>query len=112
WLNDSALPADKHNLTELIARLRGLAPTDGAADMLECFQEAIHAEPAGPDTPKCVTLVTDGQAHGWRSDEPGGWSSLRSLAQKASPPAFTSVIVAGQSTRPVANLAIEKVAAA
>lgn len=112
WLRDSPLPASQTNGRELIARLQELAPNGGAADMLESVQEAIKAEPAGKDMPKFVMVVTDGQARSWRTDAVGAWSAIQALTKKASPPVFTSVIVAEKNSDTVANLAVEKVSAA
>jgi len=111
WLNDSPLSAGPTKVRELVARLRELTPNLGAADMLECVQEAIKAEPAGKDMPRFVTVVTDGQARSWRTDASGSWSAIQAFAKKASPPVFTSVIVTEKKTDAVASLAVEKVSA-
>jgi hypothetical protein len=111
WLNDAPVPADGAGVRALMARLRGRSPNEGAADMIECLQEAIKAHPAG-EMARFVTLVTDGQARSWRTDAAGAWSSIQTLAKKASPPVFTSVILAGDDAGPARNLAVEKLAAA
>ncbi len=112
WLSDAPLAADSTNRRELIARLRELTPNAGAADMLESVQEAIKAEPAGRAMPKFITVVTDRQAHSWRTDATGAWSAVQAYAKKASPPVFASVILPEQNSDPVANLTVEKVSAA
>src|SRR5882724_4592379 len=107
WFTAGPIAADAPHVRSLLARLRELRPNDGAADMLECLQRAIVAEPAGKDFARFVTAVTDGQAHGWRAETPGAWSSIQGLARKSSPPVLTRVVLAG-APNPIVNLAIEK----
>jgi hypothetical protein len=111
WLNDSPVSADASHARTLLSRLEEAGPNQGTADMLECVQRAIKAAPAGRDLTRFVTVVTDGQAHGWRADAPGAWTALQTLAKKATPPVQVRVVLAGGGTSPVANLAIEKVTA-
>lgn len=71
WLGDTPVAGGSGSLRELEARLRQLKPNDGTAGMMECVQTAMQAEPAGKDVSRLITVVTDGQAHGWRAETPG-----------------------------------------
>ena len=110
WLSDSPVSADPAHIRDLLAQVEAAGPNPGTADMWECVQRALKAASASRDLARFITVVTDGQAYGWRSDAPGAWSSLQALARKASPPIQVRVVVAGGGSGLV-NLAIEKVSA-
>jgi hypothetical protein len=112
WMNDTPVAGGSGGLRALAARLRRLKPNDGAAGMLECVQAALQAEPVGKDSSRFVTIVTDGQAHGWRAETPGVWESIQALAKKSPVPAVVRVVVPEGVSGPAANLAVEKVTAA
>jgi hypothetical protein len=112
WMDDSPVAGGSSGLRGLAARLRQLKPNDGAAGMLECAQAALQAEPAGKDLARFITVVTDGQAHGWRAETPGVWASIQTLAKKAALPAVVRVVVPEGVSGPAANLAVERVTAA
>ena len=112
WLADSPVAGGSSNLRELEARVRQLKPNDGAADIMQCVQSAMQAEPAGKDVSRFITVVTDGQAHGWRAETPGVWSAIRALAKKAPLPVVTRIFVPEGVSAPVDNLAVEKITAA
>jgi hypothetical protein len=112
WLADTPVAGGSGGLHELAARLRQLKPNDGAAGMLECVQAALQAQPAGRNVSRFITVVTDGQAHGWRAETPGVWASIQALAKKAPLPVVTRVVVPEGASGPAANLAVEKVTAA
>jgi hypothetical protein len=110
WFTDTTLAADSGNIRELIHRLRDLEPTEAAADMPECLQEAIKAEPAGKQMPRSVVVISDTQARSWRADAAGSWAALHTLATKAVPPVFVSSILVGNES--AANICVEKISAA
>jgi hypothetical protein len=112
WLGDTPVAGGSGSLRELAARVRQLKPNDGAADILECVQTAIQAEPAGKDVSRFITVVTDGQAHGWRAETPGVWAAIQALAKKSSLPVVTRVVIPDGVSAPAANLAVEKITAA
>ena|SRR5579872_406869 len=111
WLNDTPLSADNGGKHTLIALLHQASTKDGGADMPGCLEEAIKADSSGRNMPRSITVVTDGQAYGWRANSPGAWASIHALAEKTSPPVSLAVIIAGAGSGPVANLAIEKLTA-
>jgi hypothetical protein len=112
WLGDTPVAGGSGSLRELAGRLRQLKPNDGAADILECVQAALQAEPAGKGISRFITVVTDGQAHGWRAETPGVWTAIRALAKKSPWPVVTRVVVPEGVSGPVANVAVEKMTAA
>jgi len=107
WLATGSIAADPTHVRSLLNRLGELRPNNGTADMLDCVQRAILAAPAGKDFSRFVTVVTDGQAHGWRAETPGEWAAIQRLATKATPPVSTRVVLA-DAPASVSNLAIEK----
>jgi hypothetical protein len=111
WLNDTPVSADDGGKRTLMALLRQVTLKDGGADMPECLEEAIKADSSGGNMPRSITVVTDDQAYGWRANSTGTWSSIHALAVKALPPVSLAVVMAGAGSGPVANLAIEKLAA-
>src|SRR6185295_6793686 len=86
WLNDSPVSADAAHVRKLLAQLETAGPNSGAADMLEAVQRALKAPPSGRDVSRFITVLTDGQAHGWHADAPGAWASLARLTQKSKQP--------------------------
>ena len=112
WLTDSPQAADAGNQAALISRLRQLAPNQGAADMPKALQTAIKGEPAGKEATRFITIIADGQAHGWRADATAEWAAIYALAQRARPPVVLRAVLAGADSRPVSNLAVEKLTAA
>ena len=112
WMEDSPVAGGSGRLRDLTSRLHQLKPNEGSAGMLECVQTALQAGPAGKNLSRFVTIVTDGQCHGWRAETPGVWSSIRALAQKSPLPAVIRVVVPDGLSGPAANLAVEKITAA
>ena len=113
WLGDTPVAGGSGSLRALAARLRELKPNDGAADMLECVQAALQAEPAGKDVSRFITVVTDGQAHGWRAETPGVWDGHSARWPKKRRCRWSlRVVVPEGVSGPVANLAVEKMTAA
>jgi len=111
WLTDSPQPADPATQDALISRLRQLAPNQGAADIPKAVQAAIKGQPAGKEATRFVTLITDGQAHGWRADASAEWASIFALSQRARPPVLLRAVLAGEAG-PASNLAVTKLTAA
>jgi hypothetical protein len=111
WLGDTPVAGGSGALHELAARVRRLKPNDGAADLLECAQTAMRAEPAGKNVSRFITVVTDGQAHGWRAETPGVWTAIRALAKKSPEPVVMRVVVPEGVSGPLVNLAVEKMTA-
>ena len=112
WLTDSPQAADAGSQEALISRLRQLAPNQGAADMPKALQAAIKGEPAGKEATRFVTVITDGQAHGWRADATAEWAAIFALSQRARPPVVLRAVLAAADSGPVSNLAVEKLTAA
>ncbi len=112
WLGDTPVSGGSSSLHELAGRLRQVKPNEGSADILACVQTAMQAEPAGKNVSRFITVVTDGQAHGWRAETPGVWSAIHALAKKAPLPVVMRVVVPEGVSGPVENLAVEKMTAA
>lgn len=112
WLNDAPAAGASGALRELEGRLDESKPNDGSADMMQCAQAALQAHAAGKDVSRLITILTDGQAHGWRAETPGSWTAIRALADKAPFPVVLRVLVPEGVSKPSANLAVEKIAAA
>ena len=64
WLTDSAQAADAGSQDALISRLRQLTPSEGAADIPKAIQAAIKGQPAGKETARFITVISDGRAYG------------------------------------------------
>ena len=111
WLTDSAQAADAGSREALISRLRQLTPNQGAADMPKALQAAIKVEPASKEAARFVTLISDGQAHGWRADATAEWASIFALSQHARPPVILRAVLEPGDSSPVSNLAVEKMSA-
>jgi hypothetical protein len=112
WLTDMPLTADGGNKKTLISRLRQLTPNEGSADLLKCAQEAVKAGAGGRDVSRIVTVITDGQAYGWRPKTPELWSPVQTLAKKSPFPVVMNVIVPEGATNPAVNLTVESLSAA
>jgi hypothetical protein len=112
WLTDSPQAADPAGQEALISRLRQLSPNQGAADIPKALQTAIKGQPAGQEVTRFVTLITDGQAHGWRADAAAEWASIFTLSQRARPPVLLRAVLAAADSGPASNLAVAKLAAA
>ncbi len=111
WLADSAVAADGANRRSVLGQLKALKPVDGSMDMYRTLQEAVKAEPAGKDMARYVTVITDGQAYGWRANAPSIWASLQTLIKKSPFPVIANVVVADGAQAPSANLAVEGITA-
>jgi hypothetical protein len=109
WLGDAPVAGGSSSLRELAARMRQVKPNDGAAGIMEGVESALQAEPAGKDVSRYITIVTDGQAHGWRAESPGAWATIHTLAKKSRSPVIIRVIVPDGVSAPSANLAVEKI---
>ena len=109
WLGDAPVAGGGSAARALAARLRDTKPSDGSADIMSCVQSAVQAEPAGRNAARFVTVVTDGQAHGWRAETPGVWSAVQSLAKKSRWPVVTRIVVPEGVSGPAANLTVEKI---
>ena len=112
WLTDTPQAADAGNQEALISRLRQLAPNQGAADLPKALQAAIKGEPASKEATRFITVIADGQAHGWRAEATAEWAAIFSLSQRARPPVVLRAVLASADSRPVSNLAVEKLTAA
>jgi hypothetical protein len=110
WFTSSAISAEPSRMGSLIAQLQELRPNDGATDMLEVFQRALTAQPAGKDLTRFLTIVTDAQTYDWHADAPGQWVSTKTLASKLSPPVFTRIISV-DAPAAIRNLSIQKLSA-
>jgi hypothetical protein len=111
WFGDAPAAGGSGTARELQARLHGVKPNEGAAALMECMETALRAEPAGKDVSRFITIITDGQAHGWRAETPGAWSALRALAKKSRWPVSLRVVVPDGVSGPAQNLAVEKITA-
>jgi hypothetical protein len=112
WLTDSAVAGGSGAARELSGRLRDLKPNEGAAGMMDCVQSALRTEPAGKNVSRFVTLITDGQAHGWHAEAPGAWAAIQNLAKKSKFPVVLRVVVPDGVSADSANLAVEKITSA
>jgi hypothetical protein len=112
WLTDSPQAADAGSQDALISRLRQLTPSEGAADIPKAIQAAIKGQPAGKETARFITVISDGRAYGWRADAAAEWASISALAQRARPPAVLRAVLVAGDAGPVSNLAVEKLTAA
>lgn len=110
WLTEGAVPGDAATLRGILARLRALKPQEGAADFYECVQEAMKVKSVG-GLARLVVIVTDGQAYGWRANNPEAWKAIQALGKRTVPETTVSVIAAGLNAGPAANLALEKMGA-
>src|SRR5579863_1290899 len=109
WLTDSPVAGDSGNQRSLLAQLRALKPVEGSLDMYRTLQEAVKAEPAGKDMARFVTVITDGQAYGWRANSSAIWSALQNLIKKSPFPVVANVIIPDGAFSPAANLAVENI---
>ena len=112
WLTDTAQAADAGTQEGLISRLRQLAPNPGAADMPKALQAAMKGEPASKEATRFITIITDGQACGWRAEDTAEWAALRLLSRRPQPPILLRAILPEADAGPASNLAVEKLTAA
>lgn len=111
WLAETPAAAGSGALHEMVDRLHQIKPNDGSADMLACVQAALQADPAGKDVSRFITIVTDGQAHGWRAETPNVWTAIGTMIKKSPLPPVLHVIVPQGLAGEVNNLAVEKITA-
>ncbi len=111
WLTDTAVAGDGVSQRPLLAQLRQLKPVDGSMDMYRALQEAVKAEPAGKDMARFITVITDGQAYGWRANAPAIWTALQNLVKKSLFPVIANVVIPEGADTPAANLAVENITA-
>lgn len=64
--------------------LRALPPPTSAANLPEAFAHAIKLLSHGTHGRREIVLLTDGQAHGWFSDDAGLWLRVDDLAKQSS----------------------------
>jgi hypothetical protein len=112
WLSDTPVSADGANQRSLVAQLQELKPGDGSMDMYRTLQEAVKAEAAGKDMARFITVITDGQAYGWRANAASIWTSLDTLIKKSAFPVVANIIIPDGAFAPAANLSVQKLAAA
>jgi hypothetical protein len=107
WLTPNAVSISDESRGRLIARLREARSTSGAADMPACLRQAVHAEPISGSAPRVVTVLTDGQAYGWRPEATGDWRTFRTeLAACPSQP-VVGVLTHEDPAGAVMNLSLE-----
>lgn len=109
WMTDGPVAGGSGAARELSDRLHELKPNDGSAGILECVQSALRTEPVRKDVSRFITILTDGQAHGWRADVPGAWAAIRSAVEKSKWPVVIRVLVPEGASADSANLTVEKI---
>ncbi len=108
-LSDRPVFVDDASRQEIKRSLATLRPVLGGMDMVRAIDRAQGLLDAGQHPLKHVVIVTDGQAAGWRTDQPRRWDFLRqSLEQSASRP-DVSVLTVGRSGGRVVNAAVSRV---
>lgn len=101
---------DDTSRQEMKRSLSLLRPVLGGMDMVRAMDRAQVLLEAGQHQNKHVVIITDGQAAGWRTDQPKRWDFLRqSLEQLPSRP-LVSVLTVGRSSGRATNLAVQRVA--
>jgi len=68
--------------TKLVEALTGLLKPRGSSDLPSAVAEAFSLLEKGQNPAREIVLLTDGQRHPWRLDEPGRWKLLRELHQQ------------------------------
>jgi len=108
WLVPAAVSMNGEAANQLRARMREVKPTLAAGDMPRCVEEAIAAE--GRDqAQRIVTVLTDGQAYGWRPAAGSTWRSLHEQASKRGKEAIINVVNVGDAPNARNNLSLEAV---
>jgi hypothetical protein len=111
WLTPVPVAAGSEARGELLSRLRQIKPTLASADMLRAVQEAVQAEPATRGASRLITVVTDGQAYGWKAEAVEAWRRLAEARSKAESPTEVCVVNVGDRVPAGANLAVESLVA-
>jgi len=110
WLTPIGIPVNSESRRELVSRIDQVRPSLATADMLRCVQEAADAEPSSDNATRIITVLTDGQAYGWRPEAAEGWRGLKEKLEETS--AVLNVVDVGETASATDNLSVESVAAA
>lgn len=109
WLLAEPVAATSGVITKVGSELAELQPTLGSADIAASVREALELEVAEDKIARIISVVTDGQAYGWRLEEGGFWKALKTQRDKARVPTTINLHVIGSAERNAANLSIDKV---
>jgi len=110
WLTPEPVAVNAEGKIKLKSQLHEVKPTLAGLDMLRCVQEALEAKPANESAARVVTVLTDGQAYGWRVGAGQAWGRLKQKLRTLPTPAVLNVVQVGSETGPAANLSVESLA--
>jgi len=110
WLTPEPVAVNAEGRAQLKAQLHEVEPTLAGLDMLRCVQEAVEAKPADESVARVITVLTDGQAYGWRVGAGQAWRRLKQKLQSLPTPAVINVVKVGPQADPGANLSVESLA--
>ena len=111
WLAPVGRPVDAKTRRKLLGLLQEVEPVQTGVDLHRCLMEALDAEPANKRARRMITLITDGQAHGWRAELPEHWQILQQKIKQSSSPVTINVICVGDPDRPAVNMAVQSLEA-
>ncbi len=107
WIVPVGVPVSVETKGEISERLRQLRPTLATADMMSCIQEALSATPADETLPRRITVITDGQAYGWRAEAAGVWEAIYWKIREMPTKIALNVVTVADAQRTPSNLSVE-----
>ncbi len=106
WATVEPIAADsagKRRLTEIV---EAADPTQGAANLLACLQDAVHLQSEGELSGRRVVVFTDSQAKSWQLDARAAWQQLALDREASKFPIAIAVVDCGLEATDVDNLAV------
>jgi hypothetical protein len=111
WLMPDPMSVTPEHLTALKSRVRELRPTQASIDLPRCVLEAARAEVGAAGSRRVITVLTDGQAYGWRMGAGQAWQAVAEALRASTPPAVLNVVTVESGLETVTNLSVESLAA-
>ena len=107
WILPIGVSISGETKREIRGRLEELSPTLASADMMACILDALDVEPSDGSAERLVVVLTDGAAHGWRTEAAGLWQAVRTKMENLPVKAAVRVVSVGDDASKAANLSIE-----
>ena len=107
WILPIGVSISGETKREIRGRLEELSPTLASADMMACILDALDVEPSDGSAERLVVVLTDGAAHGWRTEAAGLWQAVRAKMENLPVKAAVRVVSVSDDASTAANLSIE-----
>lgn len=108
WATADPIRADAAGKRRLSAIVADARPTQGAADLRDCLQAAVHLEAADDLPVRRIVVLTDDQTRSWQLEPEAAWQRLGETIKAATFPVEIDVIDCGLDAARYENLAVAK----